>query len=201
MTPLDTPHDTPPVAAAANPLLQPWDTPFGIAPFAAMATAHFEPAFAVALARHRDEVDAIATAPAAPTFANTAAALDRSGRLLSRVAALFHNLCGACTSPALQAVERAMAPQLAAHRQAILLDPRLYARLDALHAQRQALGLDAESLRLLERQHLDMTLAGAALAPPARARLAQIAERLAVLQTRFAQNVLADEDEIGRAHV
>jgi peptidyl-dipeptidase Dcp len=176
-----------------NPLLAEWTAPYGLPPFAEVRPEHFESAFEVALREHRAEIDRIATQAATPDFDNTVAAFDASGRLLARVSHLFHNLCSSETSPALQAVERTMSPKLAAHESAIRLDERLFARVDALHAQRDALGLAPEARRLLERVHLDFVLAGARLAGADRARFAEIAERLATLHTAFAQNVLHDE--------
>ena len=176
-----------------NPLLAPWEAALGLPPFTAIRPEHFAPAFAQALAAHRAEIDAIAANPAEPTFENTVAALDASGRLLTRVEAAFMNLTRADTSEALQAVEREMAPRLAAHHSAIALDAALFARLDAVHARREAMGLAPEALRLVERLHRDFVLAGARLPEAGRARQAAIDERLAVLYTRFSQNVLADE--------
>ena len=178
-----------------NPLLYPWDTPFGLPPFTQVRAEHFKPAFTQALAEHRTELDAIAAQAAPPTFDNTLAAFDRSGRLLARIDALFHNLCASETSPALQAVQREMAAPLAAHANAVYMHAALFRRVDALHGERQALGLAAEQLRLLERVHLDFVRAGAKLAPAAQQRYAQVMERLAELGTQFAQNVLADETE------
>jgi peptidyl-dipeptidase Dcp len=178
-----------------NPLLQPWDTPFGLPPFTQVRAEHFKPAFTQALAEHRAELDAIAAQTAPPTVDNTLAAFDRSGRALARVDALFHNLCASETSPALQAVQREMAAPLAAHANAVYMHAALFRRVDALHAERQALGLTPEQLRLLERVHLDFVRAGAKLAPAAQQRYAQVMERLAELGTQFAQNVLADETE------
>ena len=178
-----------------NPLLQPWDEPFGLPPFERVRSEHFAPAFEQAMAAHRTEIDRIADSSEAPTFENTIAALDRSGRLLTRTEQLFFNLAASETSPALQAVEREVAPKLAAHENAILLDEKLFARIDELHAKRAALSLSAEQLRLLERMHLDSVLAGARLSTSAKARLSEIVERLAQLQTSFSQNILADEAE------
>jgi peptidyl-dipeptidase Dcp len=176
-----------------NPLLQPWETPFQLPPFDRIRAEHFAPAFEVAMSEHAVEVDAIACAAEAPTFDNTIAALDRSGRRLTGIAQLFFNLTSSETSPALQAVEREVAPQLAAHDSAIYLNAELFGRVEALHEQRDTLGLDDEQRRLLERVHLDFVLTGARLEKPAKDRLARIAERLAELQTAFSQNVLADE--------
>jgi len=178
-----------------NPLLQPWTDDLGLPPYGAIEAGHFEPAFDAALAAHGAEIDAIATLPDPPTFDNTAAALDRSGRLLGRIEAVFRGLCASCTSPELQAVERRMAPRLAAHWASIQRDPRLFARLDALVERGEGLALDAEQRRLLARLHLDARLAGAHLAPPAQERLGRIVERQAALSTQFAQNVLAEEQQ------
>ena len=176
-----------------NPLLSEWKTPHGLPPFAVVRAEHFQPAFDVALREHNAEVARIAVDPAAPTFDNTIAAFDASGRLLARIGQLFHNLCSSETSLALQAVERTMAPKLAAHHSAIYLNAALFGRVDALHARRDGLGLTTEARRLLERVHLDFVLAGARLDEAAKRRFAAISERLAELQTTFSQNVLHDE--------
>ena len=180
-----------------NPLLQPWTAPFGLPPFGRIQPEHFVPAFDVAFQQQRAEIDAIGNAEAVPTFDNTIAALDRSGRLLARVEGVFDNLCLSETSTALQGTEEALAPLRAAHTNALYMHRALFARIDVLHAKRQALGLSAEQVRLLERFHLDFVRAGARLAPLEQARYAQIMERLAELTTRFAQNVLADEAAFG----
>ncbi|MFO1221899.1 MAG: M3 family metallopeptidase [Burkholderiaceae bacterium] len=179
--------------APINPLLAPWDAPFGLPPFDSVRPGHFKPAFERGMREHRDELARIASQPEAPTFDNTLVAFDASGRLLARVEALFHNLAASATNEALQAVQREMAAPLAAHWSAVYMDAALFARVDALHARRDALELDPERLRLLERVHLDFVRAGARLAPDARRRYAQIVQRLAELTTTFAQNVLHDE--------
>ena len=179
--------------ATSNPLLQAWTTPYGLPPFDAVRAEHFEPAFAAALAQHLAEIDAIAADPNPPSFDNTIAAIDRSGRALDRIEGLFYNLTSSETSPALQAVERRMAPVLAAHSSAFYMHEALFARIDALHAQRDALGLMPERRRVLERFHFDFVRAGAKLEPAAQKRYAQIMARLAELTTSFGQNVLADE--------
>lgn len=178
---------------AGNPLLQAWDTPFGLPPFESIRPEHFVPAFEQARREHLAEIDAIARDPAPPDFENSVAALDRAGQRFHRLERLFHNLTASATSPALQEAERLLAPQLAAHANAIYLNRALFERLDALHTRRDELGLAPEQRRLLERLHLDFVRAGARLPEAQRARYAQLTERLAELQTRFGQNVLADE--------
>ena len=182
-----------PAPAARNPLLEPWDAPYGLPPFAVVRPEHFPPAFDLALREHRAEIDAIGSSAAKPTFDNTIASLDRAGRLLARIQGLFHNLTSSETSAPLQAVEVEMAPRLSAHQCATFMNRALYARIDALHAQREQLALDAEQKRVLERFHADFLRAGARLGASEQQRHAAIMGRLAELTTRFSQNVLADE--------
>jgi peptidyl-dipeptidase Dcp len=180
-------------ATQGNPLLQAWDTPFGLPPFGQLQAAHFGPAFETTLKAHLAELDAIAHNPAPADFENTIAALDRSGQAFHRIERLFYNLTSSETSPELQAVERRMAPRLAAHDNALYMHAALFARIDALHESRARLKLTPEQLRLLERLHFDFVRAGARLAPEPQKRYAAIMERLAELTTSFGQNVLADE--------
>ena len=179
--------------STGNPLLQPWQTPFGLPPFAQIRPEHYGPAFLHAMQTHRAEADAIAQSGERPTFDNTLAAFDRCGRDLGRIARLFFNLAASETSPALQAVEREISPRLAAHYSAIHLHATLFARIDGLFERREQLRLTPEQQRLTERIHLDFVRAGARLPAAARVRYAAIMERLAELSTRFSQNVLADE--------
>jgi peptidyl-dipeptidase Dcp len=179
---------------STNPLLQDWAGPHGLPPFADIRPAHFQPAFEAALAEHRAEIDAIAAQAEAPGFANTVAAFDASGRLLTRLEHLFYTLAASATSPELQAVQRALAAPLAAHSSAVYMHAGLFGRVDALFEQRERLGLSAEQRRLLERVHLDFLRAGARLGPEAKTRYAAVMARLAELNTRFAQNVLASEN-------
>jgi peptidyl-dipeptidase Dcp len=179
--------------AKANPLTVEWTAPFGAPPFPDIEPEHFRPAFDAALVENRGEIDAIAGEPAEPTFANTVEALERAGRALERVAMAFFNLSGADTNDALQAIERDIAPVLARHRSAIVLNEKLFRRLDRLKADESGLGLNAEQSRLLERTHKAFVRQGAALPAEKKTRHAEITERLAVLGTKFSQNVLADE--------
>jgi peptidyl-dipeptidase Dcp len=176
-----------------TPLLREWTGRYGLPPFREVRPEHFEPAFEQAMREQLAEIEAIAGQAAPPSFRNTVEALDRCGRLFSRISKLFGNLTVSETSPALQAVERAMAPRLAAHENAIYLHAGLFARIDALYQRRSELGLDEEDLSLLERFHLDFVLSGAKLPLQARQRYGQITEELAALTTRFGQNLLAEE--------
>lgn len=178
-----------------NPLLQPWNTPYGLPPFDAIRTEHFGPALDAAMASHAAEVTALAAASEPPTFENTILAFDRSGEDFQRITAVFFNLTGCRTDAALQAVEREYSPKVAAHVTRFYLDPALFARIDAVHAARNDSGLTPVQVRLTEKIHLDFVLAGAKLAPAAKARVAEIVEALSVKCTAFGQAVLADEEE------
>jgi peptidyl-dipeptidase Dcp len=180
-------------AAGGNPFFQEWTGPFGAPPFPRIAPEHFGPAFARAFAAHDAEVTVIAADPAAPSFDNTIAALELSGRLLGRVTDVFRALASAHTNEALLQIERDIAPRRARHWDGILHNGSLFARIDALSGAPARLDLSAEQQRVLERYHLDFKRAGASLPPVAKARLAAINERLASLGTTFSQNVLADE--------
>jgi peptidyl-dipeptidase Dcp len=189
----DTPSPT--RASVDNPLLAAWDTPFGAPPFAAIRPEHFPPAFATAFAAHRGEIEAVAAQAAAPTFANTIAALERAGRTLSRVSSAFFCLVGAHSNEAILAIEREIVPRLTAHWDAIYMNPTLFARIAAIKEAPSAGGrpLDPEQARVLERYFTTFRRAGAGLDAAARGRLAAIGERLAALGTQFSQRVLADE--------
>jgi peptidyl-dipeptidase Dcp len=176
-----------------NPLLAPWRTPFKAPPFDRIEPKHYKPAFNAALKAHKQEIAEIAGREAKPSFANTIVALEKSGVLLSKVADVFFNLASADTNEALQAVERDMAPRLAQHQSAILLNRRLFLRIADLYERRADLGLDAEALRLLERTYKGFVRAGAKLDAKSRKRIAEINTELATLGTAFTQNVLADE--------
>ncbi len=184
---------TGPQTPSDNPLLTEWTAAFGLPPFAGIGPAQFRPAFDMALAQHRAEIDAIAADAAAPTFDNTIVALEKSGRALDRIANVFFVLAGADTSDAIEAVEREMSPLLARHSNALYLNRALYTRIDDLYQRRDTLGLTPEQARVLDRYHTRFVRAGGALDQPAQDRLAAINERLASLGTQFGQNVLADE--------
>ncbi len=177
----------------SNPLLGEWTPPDETPPFPAIRPEHFRPAFDRAMADHMAEIEAIATCPDTPSFANTIVALERGGRALDRVSAVFHALAGAHTNDALMAIEREMSPLLAAHRNRIHLHDGLYARIKALWDARDTLGLTPEQARVLERYDVTFRRAGAGLPADTKSLIAAIGERLAALGTAFSQNVLADE--------
>ena len=181
------------MSADANPLLARWSTPFEAPPFADIRTEHYRQAFEAALAENKAEIAAIADNASAPSFDNTLAALERSGRALDQVASVFFNLAGSDTNDELQAIEREMAPILSRHHTAIYLNDALFRRIDAVFARRAELGLSPEQARVLDRYHTAFRRAGAGRPEEVKQRLAAISERLASLGTQFGQNVLKDE--------
>jgi peptidyl-dipeptidase Dcp len=182
-----------PAPSADNPFFENWSEAFAVPPFGRIAATHFEPAFTRVFAEHEAEIDAIAGDERPPSFDNTIAALERSGKALSRVSDVFYALTSAHSDDALLALEREMAPRLAKHWNKVRLNEPLFRRIETLYGRLGELGLSAEQARVLERYHVSFRRSGAALEPPAKQRLAQLTERLAELGTAFSQNVLADE--------
>jgi len=174
-----------------NPFLAPSPLPFAFPDFDAIREEHFLPAFAAGMAEQRAEVEAITADPGPATFENTVVALERSGATLARVAKVFSTLVSSCSTPGIREIEAEVAPRLAAHADAITLDPALFTRIEALFAARHDLDLDAESLRLLERHHRDAVRAGARLAPAEQERLKELNAQLSALSTEFGARLLA----------
>ena len=175
-----------------NPFAEPSTLPFGLPPFDLIRPEHYLPAFTAGMAEHLAQVRAVAQNPEPPSFANTLEALERSGELLRRASSTFYNIVISDSSDELRAIEEELAPLLAAHWDAVLLDPELFARVDALHRRRAELTLTDEQAYLLERYHRDFVRSGAGLDAAQQARLRQINERLSVLEARFNAASLAE---------
>src|SRR5882672_8042794 len=184
-----------PSQAPPNPLLMAWQTPFETPPFAEIAPEHFLPAFEQAFADHTAEITAITYDPAAPDFANTLTALERSGKLLSKVSAVFYDLVSADSNPALLELDTEVSLRMARHWNPIMMNAVLFGRIAMLHDNRATLGLTPEQMRLLERTYTRFHRAGAGLDEPAKNRMAEINERLAHLGTTFSHHLLGDEQE------
>jgi peptidyl-dipeptidase Dcp len=178
--------------ADANPFFAASTLPYQLPPFDRIRNEHYLPAFIEGMKQHDVEIRAIAENPDAPTFDNTIVAMERAGRLLDRVSKVFFNLTGAHTNPQMEAIDLELAPKLSAHNDAIYLNNRLFARIEAVYAQRASLGLDAESLRLVERYRTDFVRAGARLSDADKAKLKAMNAELATLSTAFSQNALKD---------
>jgi peptidyl-dipeptidase Dcp len=174
-----------------NPFAAPSSLPYATPAFDQVRDAHYLPALTEGMRLHREEVRAIATQQAAPTFENTFEALEKAGALLTRVSKVFFNLTESTTNPTIQSIQADVAPKLAAHADAIWLDAQLFARVEAVHAARDQLG-DAEQKRLVERYHTAFVRNGARLAPAAQERLRAINEQLSTMTTKFQEHLLAD---------
>lgn len=175
-----------------NPFLVASTLPYQLPPFDRIKDEHYLPAFAEGMRQQQAEVDAIADNAAAPDFDNTIVALERSGQMLTRVSNTFFNLTGANTNDTLESIQRELSPKLAAHRDSINLDGKLFERIKTLYQQRNSLALDAESTRLLWRYHTDFVRAGAQLSDADKDQLKALNAELATLATTFSQNVLKD---------
>ncbi|MCX5210449.1 M3 family metallopeptidase [Kitasatospora sp. NBC_00240] len=175
-----------------NPFFEPSTLVYELPPFTAIREEHYLPAFERGMADQLAEIAAITADPQPPTFDNTLIALERSGALLRRVGAVFLNQSSADTNDLVDAVDAEISPRLAAHQDAIHLDAALFARIEALHERRDSLGLDAQSLRLLQRHHTRFVRAGARLGAAEQARLRELNAELASAATAFQQNVAAD---------
>ena len=182
-------------ADAGNPFFSESPLPLHYPQFDKIKDSDFAPAFDRGMAEQLTEVQAIVGNAAAPSFDNTIIALEQSGQILSRTSTVFFSLVGVDTNDARKALQAEYAPKLAAHRDAISLDPQLFARIQQLYDTRDGLGLDAEGVRLVERYHTDFVRAGAKLSDADKAHLKEINGELAKLGTKFSQNVLAEVND------
>ena len=181
--------------ACANPLLEPWNGPFGGVPaFDRVRVADFEPALEAAMAEQLAAIDRIATDPTPPTFENTVAAAERSGRTLDRVQTIYGVYGSNLSDDAVQEVERRMAPRLAAFQDRIVQNKAFFDRVTVVHESADKAGLSPEQRRSAWLLYTNLTRAGARLGPGEQAELAAINQQLAELHTAFAQNVLKEED-------
>jgi peptidyl-dipeptidase Dcp len=174
-----------------NPFYAPSTLPLGAPPFDRIHDADFQPAIEEGMRRHLDEVATIADQTGAPTFENTIVALERSGELLTRVLKVFGGLTSSNTNDTLQAVQAEEAPKLAAHSDAIYLNPCLFQRVKTIYEERDTLGLTAEQKFLVERYHLDFIRAGAQLTEADKVRLRALNQEESTLATDFQNRLLA----------
>lgn len=178
-----------------NPLLVPSDLAYGAPRFDLIQSKHFAPALEKAMQIHKSEIAAIVENGEAPSFDNTIAAMERSGQDLNRVMRIFNGLAVAHTNETIQATQREFAPRLAEHADSILLDPHLYARVRALFDKLDALDLNPEQMRLVERYHTAFVRSGAQLSAAEQARMRQINARLAALRAEFSRRLLAEVND------
>ena len=180
----------------ANPFAQRSALDFELPPFALIKEEHYLPAFYEGCTQQLAEVQAILDTPGAATFENTIVALEKSGQMLMRTLLVFFNKSSSDTNDAMDKIEEEMAPKLAAHQDAINLNPALYARIKSLYDNRESIGLNTEDAWLLERYYKDLIHAGAHLSESERDRLKELNEELSKLETQFSKNVLADTNDL-----
>ena len=178
------------MAMADNPFHALSTLPYRLPPFDRIKDADYVPAFEAGMREQRAEVATIAHNSRPADFDNTIVALERTGQLLERVNTVFSNLNASNTNPEMDRIDTEMTPRLTAHEDAILLDPALFARVDAIYQRRASLKLDPESLQLLERYHVMFVRAGAKLSEADKTRLRELNEQISSLMTQFRQNVL-----------
>jgi peptidyl-dipeptidase Dcp len=174
----------------SNPFYAPSTLPFHAPPFDAIKDADYQPAIEAGMAERLSEIQTIADNPAPPTFENTLVAMEKTGQLFRRATSAFGAVSGANTNPALQKVRTEEAPKLAAHRDAIYLNAKLFARVTAIYKQRESLKLDPESLRLLEVTYDKFVRSGASLSDTEKTELKKLNEEIATLSNTFSTKLL-----------
>lgn len=179
-----------PAAQAENPFFAPSSLPLLAPDFSKIKDEHYLPAIMEGMSQHLAEIEAIANNPEPPTVANTLEALERSGALLTRATKVFFNLAGTDTNPTIQKIQAEVAPKMAAHQDAILLNPKLFERVKAIYDAREVLNLDPETKRLVEQSHLRFVRAGAELSEDAKTQIRALNEEQAALMTAFQQAML-----------
>jgi len=175
-----------------NPFFTEWATPFGMPAFEKIRPEHFVPAFEAGIAERKKEIEAIASSPAAPSFANTVEALENGGLRLAKVTDVFFALAGADTNDEIQAITRKVSPLLSALRDDVRLNEALFARVKAVWEKRETLSLTPEQKRLVEETYKDFVRGGANLAPEQKKRFREVNQELSSLGIRFGDNLLKE---------
>lgn len=179
-------------AASDNPLLAEWDTPYGIPPFSEFEAEDYMPAIDAGIADLRKDIAAIVESEEPPGFENTIVALDQSGKLLSRVSAVFNNVTNTDTTDDLRALESEIGRKRTAEFDAIYLNEDLFGRVKTVYENLPTMGLGREDERLVELTYKDFQRRGAELNDDAKARLKEINSRLSELSTQFGQNLVRE---------
>ncbi len=175
-----------------NPLLEEWNTPFQIPPFESIMTEHYMPAFEVAIAEHKAEIDAIINNTQEPTFENTIEAYDKAGSLLTRINLVFGSTTNMASNPEIEQVAVDLSPILSKHSSEINLNEDLFKKIKAVYEKRETLNLEADQLRLVETIYKNFVRYGAELSAEGKAKLATIDSEIASLELKFGQNLLKE---------
>jgi len=177
---------------STNPFFSEFNTPYNVPPFDKIDTSHFIPAFEKGIIDQQAEIDAIVNCKEAPTFENTVIALDKSGSLLTRVSRVFGTINGANTNPALQNINRKIAPKTTKHRDNISLNEKLFQRIKKVYENRETSNLDADQKRVVEKYYEDFVRDGANLNETDKAKLRELNQKLSTLSIKFGENLLAE---------
>ena len=181
--------------AYAGPFAAPSTLDLNYPHFDQIKDSDFAPGFDAGMAQQLAEMEAIANSAEAPSFQNTIVAMEKTGQILDRATGVFFNLVGTDKNDARDKLQSDYAPKFSAHRDAIVLNPKLFARIKSLHDARASLGLDAIDQRLLEKRYEDFVRGGAALTDVQKTRIRAINTEMSKLGTQFSQNVLAEVNE------
>ena len=177
-----------------NPFFVEWKTPYGVPPFEQIKNEHYLPAFEEGIKQLQNDIDKIAENTEAPTFENTVVAMDGAGALLNKVIGVFFNITNSDTNDELDKVMEEVSPKLSKSSDDVYLNAKLFARVKAVYEQKNELNLDTESIALLERIYKNFTRNGANLGETEQAQLRKLNEELSVLDVKYGQNVLADNN-------
>lgn len=175
-----------------NPLLQTWDTPYGVPPFDLIKYEHYEPAFEFAMKEQKDNIDKIINNPEAANFENTIVALEFSGLLLSKVGGVFYNMLSSNTNDSLQAIAQRISPNMSKHSDEINMNPKLFKRVEDVYLNKDKFKLDKEQLKVLELTYKSFVKGGAKLNDADKKRLMEINESLSLLSLKYGDNLLAE---------
>ena len=179
-------------AAGPNPFLTEYTTPFQVPPFDQIKIEHYMPAFEAGIKEQQAEIEAIANNAETPTFQNTILPFDKSGETLDRVSNVFFNLNECLTNDEMIAIAEQVLPMLSKHGDAIMMNPKLFERIDYVYQHRNEMGLDDQQIRVVEKYHQDFVRSGAALPADKQAELSQINEQLSTLSLQFGNNLLKE---------
>lgn len=178
-----------------NPFFKEWTTPFGVPPFDEIKEEHFVPAVKEGIQQQQAEIDAIVNNPETPGFENTILALDKSGQLLDKVSGVFNPLNSANTNDNMQSIAREISPMMTQHRDNMMMNPGLFARVKAVYEKRNELGLDDQQLRVVEKYFQDFERNGANLSAEDQEKLKAINTELSTLSLQFGENQLAETNK------
>lgn len=177
---------------SGNPFFTEYTTPFGVPPFDKIDTTHYIPAFEEGMIQHNLEIDSIINSKEEPTFENTILKYDKSGRLLTKVGNVFFNLLSALTNDRMQDIAMEISPKLSEHRDAIMMNEKLFARIKAIYEKRNDSKLDSQQIRVVEKYYKDFVRNGANLSKDKQDSLKSVNSKLSKLELQFGQNLLAE---------